>query len=74
MDKWGKLLPTSIDKNGLSHADIYDSARVLSALINDSSEINRMKEKGYSNWLINFTWEKIALQYEQMYQKLLYGN
>lgn len=70
----GKLLPTSIDKNGLSHADIYDSARVLSALINDSSEINRMKEKGYSNWLINFTWEKIALQYEQMYQKLLYEN
>ncbi len=70
----GKLLPTNLDENGFSHARINESARLLSDLMNDSSEMNRLKEDGYSNWLINFTWEKIAFQYEQMYLKLLYEN
>lgn len=30
-----------------------------------------MKEKGYSSWLNQFTWENIAHRYEQMYDELL---
>ena len=67
----GKLLPTKIDKNGLSHAKIKESANLLSIFFNDSIEINKMKEKGYSSWLNHFTWENIAHQYEQMYNELL---
>ena len=67
----GKLLPTKIDKNGLSHAKINESAKSLSALFNDPLEISKMKENGYSSWLNHFTWEEIAYQYEQMYNELL---
>jgi len=41
-------LPTKIEKNGLSHAKIYESDKLLSMFFNDSIEI---KEKDYSSWL-----------------------
>jgi glycosyltransferase involved in cell wall biosynthesis len=69
--KGGELLPTNIDENGLSHADIPRSAKLLSNVLKDPNKIIKMKENGYANWLERFTWEKIAEQYEQLYAQLI---
>lgn len=67
----GALLPTNIDDKCLSHADIQPSSIILNQFINDTDKLERMKHYGHTNWLRDFTWEKIANQYEEMYINLL---
>ena len=56
----GKLLSTTVDKHGLSHANIEESAKLLSDLLHDSVSISEMQTRGYSSWMKRFTWEEIA--------------
>lgn len=72
--KWlrsGELIPTHIDKNGYSHANIEQSSYQIDQLLNNKSKLKKYSETGYQKWLENYTWEKISQQYESLYKKIL---
>ena len=71
--KWSKsgiLLPTIINKKGLSRALVSESATILEQIFDNSGKRKIMAERGFKVWLEQFTWEKIARQYEHVYQKI----
>lgn len=67
----GMVLPTLIDKNGYSHAEINKSAALLEKIYNNPIKLKTMAENGYRTWKKRFTWDKIAKQYEQVYQEII---
>lgn len=72
--KWsnsGLLLPTTIDNQGYSHAQIKQSVNLLENIYNGSNQRLKMTRSGYQAWQKRFTWEKITRQYEKLYQSLL---
>jgi glycosyltransferase involved in cell wall biosynthesis len=46
-------------------------ARAIEDLIADKARLETMGNSGYEAWKMRFSWEKIALQYEQVYSRLL---
>ncbi len=75
--KWsnsGILLPTTKDKNGYSIVDIGQSTKILEKIYHNVDERKAMAEDGYKVWQKRFTWEILAQQYENMYQRLLKKN
>ena len=72
--KWSKsgmLLPTSKDKYGYSLAEIDTSAVLLETVYNDPKRRKTMADNGYRAWKKQFTWDKIAKQYEKVYQNII---
>jgi len=67
----GELLPGKADEEGLTHADIAASAKMLAAMRKDRHTRTEMARKGREAWKDNFTWEGIATRYEDLYQTLL---
>lgn len=67
----GILLPTTKNKNGYSHALIEASARCIESLYTDEEARLRMGKAGHDAWIQNYTWEKIASNYESLYASLL---
>lgn len=72
--KGGKLLPTRVDKFGYSRALIEKSAKILESYYHNRSRFSLMGKTGHKAWLKKFTWEKIALQYEDVYKKISKSN
>lgn len=75
--KWsggGALLPTTKDERGFSHADIPGSVAALIGIYWDMTRQMFMQANGIKAWYDRFTWEKIAGQYESLYQSLLAGE
>ncbi|HPO50592.1 MAG TPA: glycosyltransferase family 4 protein, partial [Spirochaetota bacterium] len=70
----GELLPTKKDKKGYSAAIINKSVKVVENLIKDEGKRKRLGEKGFENWQLNFTWEKISKKYEEIYLRTLVLN
>jgi len=66
----GRLLPTRKDGDGLSHADIAGSARLVERTASDPAGRAAMAEAGHTAWLARFTWEKITEDYERLYRSL----
>ena len=66
----GKILPTQI-RNDYSYADIIKSATILEDLINNPAERERLGSSGRKAWADKFTWQKISVQYEQLFEDLL---
>ena len=69
--KSGLLLPTTINAQGFSYAQINQSAKFLENIYNDKHQREIMAESGYKAWQKQFTWEKITKRYEKLYQSLL---
>ena len=72
--KWsgsGMLLPTTKDKNGRSMALRDKSTVLLETIYNNPKKRKTMAENGYNAWKKRFTWDKIAKQYEQVYQNII---
>ncbi len=67
----GVCLPTKIARNGKSRARIRESARLLEELSRDSERRRSMAESGFRAWKERFTWERIAIEYERLYQATL---
>lgn len=63
----GLLLPTNINKEGYSIADIGGSAKSLAVIYNDAERRRQMVQAGFAAWQERFTWEKIAKTYEKHY-------
>jgi L-malate glycosyltransferase len=67
----GRLLPTHIDRRGRKKIDIKESALLLEQTLGDRDALERMKESGFTAWKKNFTWDKIARDYEKLYRSLI---
>jgi len=73
--KWsqsGILLPTIINKKGLSRALVSESATILKKIFASSERRKIMAQRGFKVWKKKFTWEKIAKQYEALYYSLIH--
>lgn len=72
--KSGQLLPGSSIANGFVRADIKRSASILADLLADPKKREALALAGHQAWTDNFTWEKIAKEYEELYKNLLGGR
>lgn len=71
--KWSKsgiLLPTTINKKGYSSALISKSAAILREIFANPQKRKIMAEYGFKAWQKQFTWEKVAQQYEHVYKEI----
>ncbi len=71
--KAGVILPTIISNevNGLRHADIVASSKILKRIASNTELRQLMAQSGNNSWIKNFTWEKISQEYEELYKSLL---
>jgi len=60
--------------NNFSIAKVRKSAKILENIYNSKEERQKMSENGYKVWLQKFTWEKIAKDYENLYENLIKNN
>jgi glycosyltransferase involved in cell wall biosynthesis len=67
----GILLPTIRKPNGLVNGKPESMARAIEDLIKNPEERHRLAEAGYQAWQEHFTWDKIAVNYEKLYQSLV---
>ena len=67
----GEILPTSFDSDGFSVVDIDLSAKQLKSLIDDEHKLKSLASNANKAFMDNFTWEKIAYRYEELYNELL---
>lgn len=74
--KWsngGILLPTEKDVDGFSIANVEQSARIMKELLNNPYKMKEYSKYGNESFHKNFTWNKIAEKYEDLYLKLTNG-
>ena len=69
--KGGEIMPTEIDNQGFSHADIGKAARMVEELYANKEKRNRMANEAFSIWKQKYSWEVIAKEYEKLYNNLL---
>ncbi|UFS72704.1 glycosyltransferase family 4 protein [Geomonas sp. RF6] len=69
----GRVLPTTKDRKGRSHAEIAGSVAMLEELYRDGTQRGRMAQAGFAAWQERFTWGNIAREYEKLYMNLLKG-
>jgi len=69
----GVCLPTEMARIRNSRAVIRESARLLEELSRDSERRRSMAESGFRIWKERFTWERIAAEYERLYQAIVDG-
>lgn len=67
----GILLPTNKLNNGWGFVNAKKSAGILETIISDKKSLNLMKVSGYNAFILKFTWERIAKEYEGLYLSLL---
>jgi glycosyltransferase involved in cell wall biosynthesis len=67
----GRIASTIYQPDGPVNADPATFAREIDYLLNHPDERSNLAVQGHAAWLESFTWEKIARQYEEMYEQLL---
>ena len=67
----GEILPTFIDQEGFSCADINGSAKQLDNLYRQSEKRKLLAQQGFTSWQEKFSWEVISKRYETLYLELL---
>jgi glycosyltransferase involved in cell wall biosynthesis len=70
----GKILPCKKKKDGRTEVIIAESAKITDSLLADDAGRLRMATSGYQSWREKFTWEKIILQYADLYERVLAGK
>ena len=66
----GFILPTEKDEIEWGKIKIDESAKMLEEIVSNKENLNQMAKNGYTAWKNNYTWQKIALQYEKLYLTL----
>lgn len=67
----GLILPTHIDEAGFSHVEVDSSAKMLRELYHDQQKRINMGDAAFKQWREKYSWEKITVQYEDLYRNLL---
>lgn len=71
LTKGGLILPTIKSNDGYSKIKLKESAVMLENLIWNEDLRQTLTNDGYNAWLKSYTWEQIALQYQQLYLNTL---
>lgn len=66
----GEILPTFIDEQGFSCAQIDASAEQLNTLYEDTQKRKQLAKQGFQSWQEKFSWEVITKRYEEVYLDL----
>ena len=72
--KWtqsGEICPSEKDSKGYTQVSPIVLAEKMAEMISDSLKLKEMGVRAKSNWSENYTWKKIVIQYEQIFQILL---
>ncbi len=67
----GVVAPTFKLENGNVDGRPVLFAQVIEELLMDAQKRKQLAQSGYAAWRERFTWEKIVLQYEALYQELI---
>jgi glycosyltransferase involved in cell wall biosynthesis len=67
----GVIVPTTSNTDGTVRAEPRAMAGMIEELLRDGGRRRNMAEAGFSAWRERFTWDRIADQYEQLYQTLV---
>lgn len=67
----GVLCPSSVDPLGYTRVSDEVLAVAMSELMTQQDLLERLGQTGRRNWAEKFTWEKIAIQYEQLFKRLV---
>lgn len=67
----GLIAPTVQKGNGMVDGDPFVFAHTIDELLQNHSRLQALGQAGYQSWRERFTWEKIALQYETLYEELI---
>jgi glycosyltransferase involved in cell wall biosynthesis len=67
----GKILPTDRTPSGLVRTSARAMAKAIEELLADKARLQQLRQAGIENWKSRFTWEKIALKYEEVYSGLI---
>jgi glycosyltransferase involved in cell wall biosynthesis len=67
----GRIVPTNRMPNGYVRTGAAVMAKVMEELLADRTGLKRLRDAGVENWKRRFTWEKIAVQYEELYLRLV---
>jgi glycosyltransferase involved in cell wall biosynthesis len=65
------IAPTIQNDQGFVDGDPAIFAHLADELIADAPRRQSLVETGHRSWLDRFTWEKLAVDYESLYQSLL---
>jgi len=71
VSKGGYVIQTVKDKKGFSRANISDGASLIEKLYNDPQLRKKLGENARKVWKENFTFDKVANMYEDVYKKLI---
>lgn len=72
--KWtggGLIVATRSAKDASVFTDPQTLARAIEDLVRDKARLDGLKNSGFEAWKERFSWEKIAVEYEQLYLRLL---
>ena len=67
----GVLCPSTVDAKGYTHAAPQVLADAMRALMTQPAQLDQLGKNGRINWADKFTWEKIAIRYEQLFSSLI---
>lgn len=67
----GRICPAQRDERGYTRVDPDVLAKHIQALAAHPDELKMMGEEGKRSWLARFTWEKIAGQYEALFERVV---
>lgn len=72
--KWSKggiVIPTIRHANGSVSAKTEIMARSIEYMIKNKDKRSELAESGYYSWKDRFVWEKIACEYERVYESII---
>jgi len=69
--KSGRILSAVHNSQGLCTAAIASASRQVEDLFYHPEKRRKMAQSGFASWQHRFTWERIVLAYEQLYETLL---
>jgi L-malate glycosyltransferase len=67
----GVVCPSSVDSRGYTRVSDEVLADAMSGLMVQKDLLARLGEAGRQTWAEKFTWEKIAIRYEELFKRLL---
>lgn len=67
----GKIIDSEKDAYGFTFASPEKFALEIENIIKDEPLRSQMAETGYRNWKEKFTWEKISIEYENLYMSMI---
>lgn len=70
----GVMCPSLTDKKGYTRVDEAVLAQSMATLMKQTELLGDLGRAGKQNWRAHFTWERVAIQYEQLFINLVEGR